>query len=538
MNDSQSISIDLINLNNENIKVNVSKENPLFVLGRNGSGKSSLMYHIYRQHSFRSIRILAHRQNWFSDSTFNINNFQKNDLQRVVSSSLLNSESRWKDEYSQQKISLCILDLINKHNKRARQIADLVDSRAISISDGVSDSSPLSIINNLLKRSNINISIEIDADEKLVACKGDSIHYSINELSDGERSALLIGAETLTASPETVILIDEPERHLHRSIIIPFLSHLFKLRSDCFFVVSTHDVELPYDFPESKILIMRNSIWGNKIVTNWDFDIINCETSLPNDVISSVIGSKRRILFVEGEKNGFDQKFYQSLFPEFSVIARGSCIEVEKSVVGLSSLGMLHWLTTRGIVDGDGREAEEIDKLSSKGIATLEVYSIESLIYCPVVLDAVINRISRVYGRSPHHYDHVYADFESIFMSAQEHLCSRISEKKVRRIIMSDLPTHKTIRNRTLISIELDVDRYMSQEMAVYMEQVSRKEWENLIAKYPVRESTLISNICQKLELNEIQYKDLIITMIQEDQLFKDLLIQKLINVQSVLSSA
>ena len=43
--------------------------------------------------------------------------------------------------------------------------------------------------------------------------------YGAAELSDGERNALLISAEILTAKDGTLLIIDEPERHLHRSII-------------------------------------------------------------------------------------------------------------------------------------------------------------------------------------------------------------------------------------------------------------------------------------------------------------------------------
>ena len=47
------------------------------------------------------------------------------------------------------------------------------------------------------------------------------------QMSDGERAAAIIAATVLVADPGTLFLIDEPERHLHRSIIEPFLSALF-----------------------------------------------------------------------------------------------------------------------------------------------------------------------------------------------------------------------------------------------------------------------------------------------------------------------
>ena len=75
-------------------------------------------------------------------------------------------------------------------------------------------------------------------------------------MSDGERSAALIAATVLTVKPETVLLIDEPELHLHRAIIEPFLLALFKQRTDCAFVVSTHEIALPMAHPDARVLMV------------------------------------------------------------------------------------------------------------------------------------------------------------------------------------------------------------------------------------------------------------------------------------------
>ena len=63
----------------------------------------------------------------------------------------------------------------------------------------------------------------------------------------GERNAFLIVAEVFTAESGALIIIDEPERHLHRSITSPLLSALFQKRSDCAVLVSTHEPHLPLD---------------------------------------------------------------------------------------------------------------------------------------------------------------------------------------------------------------------------------------------------------------------------------------------------
>ena len=79
-----------------------------------------------------------------------------------------------------------------------------------------------------MRLSNIPIEIAVEEGQKVVARKNGGAPYSIAELSDGERNAFLIAADVLTAKPGTLLLIDEPERHLHRSIISPLLQSPFR----------------------------------------------------------------------------------------------------------------------------------------------------------------------------------------------------------------------------------------------------------------------------------------------------------------------
>ena len=73
-----------------------------------------------------------------------------------------------------------------------------------------------------------------------------------------ERNAMILAAHVITADPGTVFLIDEPERHLHRSIIQPFLSALFDLRKEeCTFIIATHEIALPITNPDARVLIAQ-----------------------------------------------------------------------------------------------------------------------------------------------------------------------------------------------------------------------------------------------------------------------------------------
>ena len=125
------------------------------------------------------------------------------------------------------------------------------------------------------------LKLNVEERQKIVARRTNSSDapYSIAELSDGERSALLIIAAVLTAKPNTLLLIDEPERHLHRSIISPLLTQLFGQRRDCAFIVSTHEVMLPVDNPGASTLLLRNCTYENTKAKSWMADILAPGTS-------------------------------------------------------------------------------------------------------------------------------------------------------------------------------------------------------------------------------------------------------------------
>ena len=180
------------------------------------------------------------------------------------------------------KTTILLLGLISQYlliQRRVEQNQEIVDAvrarkspKAIQLAENNED--PLMTLGELLRSANLPFSFSVDKNAAIIAHKPGSDQYSVAEMSDGERNALLLAAEILTVPPGTLILIDEPERHLHRSIIAPLLNSLFAKRLDCEFVISTHEVMLPYDNPGSKILLVRGCTYQNGSAASWDIDLL------------------------------------------------------------------------------------------------------------------------------------------------------------------------------------------------------------------------------------------------------------------------
>ena len=61
--------------------------------------------------------------------------------------------------------------------------------------------------------------------------------YYLRQMSDGERTVLYMAARVMTAE-DPVILVDEPELHMHSRLSVQFWDEAEKLRPDCRFVLA------------------------------------------------------------------------------------------------------------------------------------------------------------------------------------------------------------------------------------------------------------------------------------------------------------
>jgi len=496
--------------NNGTLNISLAEGKALFVLGANGVGKSTLMHNLFQQNFNHAKRILAQRQTWFYSNSMDMTASQKKNYDINIKSSDIKIDSRWRVDYSHERSSISIFDLINSENVRAREIATEVDKNNIDLAKELSNiQAPLQGINELLAVSNITVVITLGKDEQLFASKNGSEPYSIAELSDGERNALLICADVLTTEPNRLIILDEPERHLHRSIISPLLSSLFLKRKDCVFVISTHDVFLPIDHSEASVLLIRSCQWNGKNIKNWDADLISETDEIPSSIKREILGSKRELLFVEGQSTSLDRQIYQLIYPNVSVIPQGNCGQVERAVDGIKGTENIHWIKAYGLVDTDDRTEEHILALLNRGIAAVPYYSVEALYYHLQIIEKVAIKLSEVTGQnSATLFHNATASIIQDISQHKERLCSRLCEKRLRNNIMSSLPKHRDIQGRGQFNLNIDLNIVLQTEEQNFDRLVEENNVLGLLTRYPIRETQTLNRIAAGLGLTREQYEN------------------------------
>jgi hypothetical protein len=445
---------------------------------------------------------------------------QKRDFELTIRGVDTSLESRWKDDYATQRASIAIYDLIDVENVRARSIAGAVDGNNIDLAKTLSKKdAPIKIINELLRLSNIPIKISVSESDQVVASKCGGTPYSIAELSDGERNALLIAANVLTVKDGILVLIDEPERHLHRSIISPLLTLLFSKRHDCAFIVSTHDVMLPLDNPSARTLLIRSCTYAGSAVSGWDADLVPPETEIDDDLKKDILGARRKLLFIEGTEGSLDKPLYSLVFPNVSVVAKSSCRDVEHAVSSIRDSDDLHWLHAFGIVDNDRRTEADINRLKGKGIYALSVFSVESIYYHPNVQDLVAQRHAAVTGDDASTYlaNAKTAAIEAIKPHVQR-LSERTAEKALREQVFRHLPTQKKIATGEHINISIDIANAVKLERERLQNALDAGNLAEIISRYPADETPALDKIVKELGFqNREQYEGAVRKLLMDD---------------------
>lgn len=291
----------------------------------------------------------------------------------------------------------------NKWNKEYKELYEKLTEKMkpfISYSEKVQN-----IWNELLPKRGLSL------ENESVSVKTNNSSYHGKEMSDGERAILYIIAQVILLEKNSVIIIDEPEQHVHKSILKRLWDKLECVKNDCNFIYITHDLDFAVSRNKDKILWVKDFDGKDK----WEYEFVNLEDffDIPQELIFEIIGSNKKILFVEGRKESLDFKLYKELYQEkgYHVIPVGGCNEVINYVKSNRIYEKLNTIDVIGIIDRDFRTENEIKKLEKEKIYTLKVAEIENLFFTRKLFDVVREHIGINDNKITENYENTIKDF-------------------------------------------------------------------------------------------------------------------------------
>lgn len=140
---------------------------------------------------------------------------------------------------------------------------------------------------------------------------------TFNDLSSGEKEVFFILSFFVRHNVENaIIVIDEPELHLHPELSRLLLRNMKSIRPGNQIWVATHNAEIVDEAGRDRVIYVTRDISTRKSRFVSARDEQEAFSQLRDLFgLSGYIGVARNLVFLEGDNSSQDRKFYSSLFP-------------------------------------------------------------------------------------------------------------------------------------------------------------------------------------------------------------------------------
>ena len=282
-------SIEIPKQNSTTDRESITFEGALVFVGANGSGKSRLG--VWFENSSPSpsiVRIAAQRILTVQDPQ--PANFNKAEQQHKT--------RKTKIEQPADDFQLLINRLFKESQERDAQYT----KEMRKTSNGERGAPPDAVLDQVVSHWNGIFDRDLECEAGTIKSSTKSCSpYPANQMSDGEKVALYLLGNILFAEKDAVIIVDEPEIHLHRALVRQFWSYILKTREDCTFVFITHDLDFAAFVEGDTVIWLRQ--YSNEGGEKWNWETIKLDpdSSLPEELKLEVLGSRTPTLLVEGE---------------------------------------------------------------------------------------------------------------------------------------------------------------------------------------------------------------------------------------------
>jgi len=373
--------------NTNSISEYTTRTNSIVIIGANGSGKSRLGIWMEDQNRVGVHRIGAQRSLKWKE------NLEPKSLEKLQGTILYGHENLKPNAIRTQRVGGKDGNIATMRDDIDAVLSAIFAKRTAQLED-FDERSKRAPIQTLKREKNIVDDVQMIWDEiyphrrinfrdmKVIASINE-VDYNGVEMSDGERVALYLIAQALLVPDDRTIIVDEPEIHLHRSIINRLWTALEKHRKDCLFIYITHDTEFAATHGLSDIIWCK-SYDGTK----WALERVE-DSNLPSELLLELLGNHKKVIFVEGKKDSYDTRLYSAIYSDYHIVPCGGCSQVIQYTKSMKATDQLKHTTVFGIIDRDYRVDNELTSLSKNGIFALKVAEVENLLIVEGVLKII-----------------------------------------------------------------------------------------------------------------------------------------------------
>lgn len=502
---------------NKGTEVKIESPRNYVIVGSNGSGKSHLGALIERMHPTEVLRISAQRALNVPDRV-NISDYNSswNQLQ-YGSTNSRNKANKWGnesdytirliDDYTTTLSAVFSYQNEEEHKFYNSSKEKVNQKQTVNeVPDRITDRM-IAIWNKVFPHR------QLEFESAAVNAIHGEIRYQAKFMSDGERVALYLISQCLLAPHGMTIVIDEPEIHLHKTIMTRLWDTIEYYCEDKCFIYITHDLDFASSRKDATIIWVKAYHGANTI----DFEILPSEDSIPEDLMLEVLGNRKPVLFVEGEKTSYDFQLYSQVYEDRYVIPAHNCTNVIELTKAFNNEKMkgVHHLDVKGLVDRDYLSENEIEAYKKDGIYTLEVAEVENLYLLEPVVKIVAKHLiedeNEVFLKVK---NFVFTEFEKEKENQLKELCSRYISFRLQQYAKPSGNSLQDLKQGVKTTIDsIDIDKVYTTYKEQIDDVVANKNYEKLLSIY--NRKNLIKRVSSLMGLSSYTYPDLTLNLLK-----------------------
>lgn len=501
-------------------KVYNTEVNSVIIIGANGSGKSKLGAWVEQQNYDKVHRIAAQRSLNFKENIV-LSNYELAEDNVFYGSShealQRNKHKRWSNEKALTTTLLNDYDdvlsaLLAKRNLELEQYVR--DCKLAEKAGKYKPHTPETVLDKLefiwdSIFSHRKLVVEDAKFYTVLDTENGEEKYSATEMSDGERSVLYLVSQVLCVPESKILIIDEPETHLHRSLMNKLWTELEKIRPDCLFIYITHDLEFASGHVASDKIWVRNFDGRN-----WDIEKI--EEDFPEALLLDVLGSRKNVLFVEGEKSSYDTQLYSFLYPNYYVVPCGGCEQVIQRTRAFSRNSSLHSYKVFGIIDRDYRSDCEIESYKKDGIYCISVAEVENLFIVEEILKLAAEAFCSVEDAVEKIKKYVIDRFKSELKSQINNSIINELKHKLSTCDIKGKDSTSIVDCVNGLSDKLKMDALIQEKTNLYTNALNEQDYRNILKIF--NQKSLVKYIGKYLGIKESEYCYKILVLMRKDE--------------------
>ncbi|MCO5239655.1 MAG: DUF4435 domain-containing protein [Chitinophagaceae bacterium] len=338
--------------------------------------------------------------------------------------------------------------------------------------------------------------------------------YNASEMSDGERVIFYLAGEVICAPPDAIIVIDEPEMHIHSSLIKPFFDLIEAERSDCSFIYLTHNIDFAFTRQNAK------KIWAKSYENNvWDYEILDENLPIPEQLYLDVLGSRKPIIFIEGDNSSIDYELYEQVYDDKTLKPVGSCDKVMQVVKAFRDQQGFHHIESFGIIDRDRRQQADIIVLNRNGIWVLDVAEAENLL----LIEPIVREVAA----------HMGQDVDDVFDQVRRNIIGFFANQIDSQILLHykemlrrEYLTLSNFTSNTIASALAEIDATYSGigKQAIYdqidtefRDILARQDYDSILRVFNLKNALIPkSRVCELTGIrNKNEYKNVTVTLLK-----------------------